>query len=122
MEITKEKKSSVKKAKAVSTPRNQSATQSRLNVRLTTAIKERVVKAAALNGQDLTEFAVAVLSEKANLIIEKHDNLLLSREDHDYFLKALNEPNISEPSERSRIAAQKYRRGTRKGVRYILAD
>ena len=102
--------------------RNQNAEQSRLNVRLAPNVKERVMKAAALSGQDLTEFAVAVLSEKASLIIEQHDNLLLGSEDHDFFLKALAEEAISEPSERSQSAAEKYRQGTKKGVRYVLAD
>lgn len=122
MAITKTKKLSVKSAESTSISHKKNIVQSRLNVRLTTAIKERVAKAAALSGQDLTEFAVAVLSEKASLIIQQHDNLLLGSEDHDFFLETLNAPNVSEPSARSLSAAEKYRRGNRKGVRYILAD
>jgi uncharacterized protein (DUF1778 family) len=98
------------------------AGQSRINIRLAPAVKDRVARAAALNGQDLTEFAVATLSEKADLIIERHDNLLLGSEEHEFFLNALAEPIIQEPSERSRSAAEKYRQGSRKGVRYTLAD
>ena len=102
--------------------RNNSAGQSRLNFRLAPNVKERVARAAALSGQDLTEFAVATLSEKADLVIERHDNLLLGSVEHDFFLQALAEPSTAEPSERSRAAAEKYRQGIRKGVRYNLAD
>jgi uncharacterized protein (DUF1778 family) len=101
---------------------NNNARQSRLNFRLAPNVKERVARAAALSGQDLTEFAVATLSEKADLVIERHDNLLLGSDEHDFFLKALSESGIAEPSERSRAAAEKYRQGIRKGVRHNLAD
>lgn len=104
------------------TTMSQSREQSRMNIRLAPAVKERVARAAALSGQDLTEFAVAALSEKADLVIERHDHLLLGSEEHEFFLNALAEPIIQEPSERSRSAAEKYRQGSRKGVRYILAD
>ena len=118
MATTNVKKTSAKAAKSV----GRNAEQSRLNFRLAPTVKERVMKAAALSGQDLTEFAVATLSEKASLIIEQHDNLLLGSEEHDFFLRALADTSVSEPSERSRMAAEKYRQGTRKGVRYTLAD
>lgn len=131
MASQKVKKTSAKTSKAATagryaaapkTARCQDSEQSRLNFRLAPTVKERVVKAAALSGQDLTEFAVATLSEKANLIIEQHDNLLLGSEEHEFFLKALVDTTVSEPSERSRTAAERYRQGTRKGVRYTLAD
>lgn len=98
------------------------AEHSRMNFRLASNVKERIARAAALSGQDLTEFAVTTLSEKADQIIERHDQILLSSEDHEFFLKALSEEIVQEPSERSRTAAEKYRQGTRKGVRYTLAD
>ena len=99
----------------------QSREQSRINIRLAPAVKERVARAAALSGQDMTEFAVATLSEKADLIIERHDHLLLGSEDYAFFLNALDE-TTPEPSSRSLSIAEKYRQGTRKGVRYVLAD
>ena len=95
--------------------------QCRMNFRLAPEIKQRVARAAALTGQDLTEFAVAALSEKADEIIERHDHLLLGSEDYNFFLNALDEQPLK-PSERSLKTAANYRRGTRKGVRYNLAD
>jgi uncharacterized protein (DUF1778 family) len=126
MSVVKSKTSSKKSATEVKTVSQtgsgQSREQSRMNIRLAPAIKERVARAAALSGQDLTEFAVATLSEKADLVIERHDHLLLGSEEHEFFLNTLAEAIIQEPSERSRTAAEKYRQGSRKGVRYTLAD
>ncbi len=97
--------------------------QSRLNFRLAPEIKARVARAATVVGQDLTEFAVATLSQKADEVLEKHDRVLLGSEDYQFFLDALGAAEAaSEPSEKSSAAADEYRRGTRKGARYHLAD
>ena len=96
--------------------------QSRLNFRLSPEIKARVAKAASLIGQDLTEFAIATLNQRAIEILEKHDSILLESEDYRFFLDALGETEPAEPSRKSQEIADKYRRGIRKGVRYNLAD
>ena len=98
------------------------AEQSRLNFRLTPEIKSRVVRAATIVGQDLTEFAVSTLSQKADEVLEKHDNLLLGTADYQFFLDALSVTKARKPSRKSLQAATKYRQGVRKGVRYQLAD
>jgi len=90
----------------------------RMNFRLDPEIKVRVARAAAITGQGLTDFAVSVLSEKADEIIERHDNILLSGTELDFFLSALEDN--SKPSKRSRAAAARYRKGRRIGVRYHL--
>ena len=98
------------------------ATEGRLNFRLALDIKERVARAAALTGQDLTEFAVAALNEKAGEVIERHDHLLLGSKDYEFFLDILSATEVSKPSDRSLKTAETYRRGKRKGVRYKIAD
>lgn len=95
--------------------------QSRLNVRLSPEVKARVARAAGIVGQDLTEFAVATLNQRADEILEKHDTILLADEDYRFFLDALD-GSTAAPSERSRAVAERYARGRRKGVRYHLAD
>lgn len=95
--------------------------QSRLNVRLSPEIKARIARAATILDQDLTEFAVATLNEKAVEVIEKHDQIVLSPEEYKFFLDALDEP-AQEPSEYSLRTLEKYRRGVRNGVRYEFAD
>ena len=96
--------------------------QSRLNFRLAPEIKARVARAATVVGQDLTEFAVATLSQKADEVLEKHDRVLLGSEDYQFFLDALSAADAGKPSKKSKKAADEYRRGTRKGARYHLAD
>jgi uncharacterized protein (DUF1778 family) len=96
--------------------------QSRLNVRLSTAIKERISRAAALTGRDLTEFAVAALNEKADEVIDRHENVLMDSDEYKFFLEALDETKKPKPSKRSAEAAENYRLGKRKGVKYHLAD
>lgn len=122
MGISKPKRTKEKSAILIKTPSVSSTEQSRMNIRLAPTIKERVARAAALSGQDLTEFAVSTLSEKADLIIERHDHLLLGSSEHEFFLDALADTTVEEPSQRSLTAAEKYRQGIRKGVRYSLAD
>ncbi len=122
MAVVKTKKTDKKRTVEISNSPKISTEQSRINIRLAPAIKERVARAAALSGQDLTEFTVATLSEKADMVIERHDHLLLGSEEHEFFLNALSERAVREPSDRSLSAAEKYRQGKRKGVRYHLAD
>ncbi|HEY2971107.1 MAG TPA: DUF1778 domain-containing protein [Pyrinomonadaceae bacterium] len=88
----------------------------RLNFRLAPEIKNRVARAAAITGQELTAFAVSTLSEKANEVIKGHDELPLNSEEFQFFLRVLDEER--EPSERSRASSERYRRGRRKGVKH----
>ena len=88
----------------------------RMHFRLEPKLKERVVRAAAISGQGLTNFAVAALSEKADEILDRHESLELTAEEHRFFLQALSEDR--KPSKRSLDAAKKYRAGTRKAVRF----
>lgn len=99
---------------------NRKAVPGRMNIRLAAEVKERVVRAAALSGQDLTEFAVVALSEKAAKVIEQHDQVVLSSADYQFFLDKLSVR--SKPSQRSRSVAANYRKGIRRGVRHHLAD
>jgi len=90
----------------------------RLNFRLDPEIKARVIRAAAITGQEVTDFAVSTLNEKASEILERHGSLTLNGDDYQFFLNALTDDR--KPSKRSRDAARRYRRGKRKGVRYHL--
>lgn len=95
--------------------------QSRLNVRVSPEIKARIARAADILDQDLTEFAVSTLNERAVNVIDKHDHIVLSAEEYRFFLDALDEP-AKEPSEYSRRALAEYRRGARNGVKYEFED
>ena len=114
-----------KVVKSVKLQNKNHQSPSRMNFRLASDVKSRVARAAALAGQDLTEFAVAALTEKADETIEKHESVFLSRSDYNFFLEVLDgkDSNVAaEPSECSRASADKYRRGKKIGARYHLAD
>jgi len=121
--VLKEFIMAIVKAEKTGKPRNKNhQSPSRMNFRLAPEVKARVARAAALAGQDLTEFAVAALSEKADETIEKQESVFLSRRDHKFFLEVLDGGDRSEPSEKSSAAADRYRRGKKTGARYRLAD
>lgn len=94
----------------------QTSEKDRMHFRLDPKIKARVARAAAITGQGLTDFAVSTLSEKADQILARHDTILLTSDEYNFFLKALDDDR--KPSKRSRAAAKRYQRGVRKGVRY----
>ena len=96
----------------------QTSEKDRMHFRLDPKIKARVARAAAITGQGLTDFAVSTLSEKADEILARHDTILLTSDEYNFFLKALDDDR--KPSKRSRNAATRYRRGRRKGVRYHI--
>src|SRR2546428_11286661 len=97
----------------------RTASKDRMHFRLAPEIKDRVTRAAAITGQGLTDFAVSALSERANKILERHDNLTLDAEDYSFFLKSLDRSR--KPSKSSRAAAARYRQGRREGVRHRVA-
>ena len=66
----------------------------RINVRLDASIKKRISKAAYILGQDITEFTVSTLNEKAREVIEKFDRFELSENRND------EEAGCEQPSER----------------------
>ena len=82
----------------------------RMHFRLSSEIKERVEKAAAVTGQTLTDFAVSVLANSASEILERHETRRLSDRDRDIFLSMLDsEP---EPNKSLKNAAIAYKQRT----------
>lgn len=105
---------------SVNKQKNQTLEVNRMNFRLSPEIKAKIVRAAAITGQQLTDFAVSTLNEKANEILEQHNNIVLKSEDYEFFLASLSEEK--EPSLNSLKAASRYRQGQRKGVKHHIAD
>ena len=99
-----------------STKKKAAEHQERMNFRLNKEIKDRVVQAATITGQALTDFAVSAISERADEILARHNKIMLDKEEYNFFLQVLSEDR--EQSERSRAAAARYRQGRRRGVKY----
>lgn len=74
-------------------PITENTTQdiARLNIRLSTAIKERIEKAAIVLGVSLTDFTITNLSQVADEVLDSHRTRKLSNRDRDIFLTMLDD-------------------------------
>jgi len=79
----------------------------RLDVRLSAERKALLQHAADLEGRSLTDFILSSADEKAEETIRRHEVLTLSVRDSRAFVEAILTP--SEPNDRLRQAAQRYR-------------
>jgi uncharacterized protein (DUF1778 family) len=87
----------------------------RINVRVDADIKDRISKAAHVLGQDLTEFTVSTLNERAREVIEKYERFEMTEvEKNDLF--ALLDGLVSKPTKRSLKAVKKYDEMIKKGL------
>ena len=66
--------------------------KARLEARVTIEQKQLMERAASLRGQNLTEFIVAVLSEKATQVIKDSEFIELTDRDRQAFAAALLNP------------------------------
>lgn len=77
-----------------------------LNLRVTPEIKDRIERAAIVSGLTVTAFAISTLANKADEILERHHNRVLSDRDRDIFLAMLDRDD--EPNEALKQAAEHY--------------
>lgn len=91
---------------------NGSAKDERLETRCSVDQKALFLRAAALTGRTLTEFANNTLLEAATRIIREHEIISLNARDSQTFVATLLNPPA--PSKRLRNAAQRYKNNTAK--------
>lgn len=84
------------------TPRTE-----RLEARVSVDFKERLCRAASLEGRTLTQFIAAHLEEAAQRAIEGAERWELSQRDREEFVQALLDP--PEPNAALRQALERYR-------------
>ena len=80
----------------------------RLEARISQEYKELFQRAADIQGRTLTDFVVSSLVGAANQIIQENEIMVLSRKDQEVFVEALLNPPA--PSEKLRVAAQRYKK------------
>lgn len=80
----------------------------RMHFRLPRAVKERVEKAAIASGQTLTDFAVSVLANSADEVLERQYATTLSDRDRDRLLALLDADE--KPGKALRNAAKVHKR------------
>jgi uncharacterized protein (DUF1778 family) len=76
----------------------------RLSCRVKTTIKERAEEAAGLLGLSITDFTEEALEEKAQVVFERHEKIILSKRDFERFVEIIENP---EPPTPELIAAMK---------------
>ena len=86
----------------------------RINVRVDASIKKRISKAAYILGQDITEFTVSTLSERAREVIEKFDRFELSENEKNDLFALLDGP-VAKPTKKSLKAVKRYNEMIEKG-------
>lgn len=85
---------------------NAAAKAERLEARVPADVKAVLVRAAALQGQTLTDFVVSSATESARRLIREAEVLELSERDQVAFAEALLNPPPASP--RLRAAADRY--------------
>jgi uncharacterized protein (DUF1778 family) len=85
---------------------------SRLNFRLPVELKERIEKAAIISGVTVTDFAISILGNSADEVLEKHQTRTLSNRDRDIFLEMLENP--PQPNEALINAVKDYKARVKK--------
>ena len=95
-----------KKAPGRKAPARQPRSE-RIDLRVNAETKALLSRAYELAGySNLTSFVIATASERAQRVIEEHNQFTLSNRDRDIFLAALENP--PEPDKALRDAARKY--------------
>jgi uncharacterized protein (DUF1778 family) len=82
----------------------------RINFRLHPKKKEIIERAAAAKGLTLTQFALLTLVKEAEEVLKSSHIFLLSDQDRDLFLKALDHPPA--PNAKLKKAAKAYKKAT----------
>lgn len=85
---------------------------SRLNFRLPIELKERIEKAAIISGLTVTDFAISILGNSADEILEKHQTRTLSNKDRDIFLEMIENP--PQPNQALLDAVKEYKARVKK--------
>jgi uncharacterized protein (DUF1778 family) len=78
-----------------------------MNFRLPQEVKHFIERAAIVSGMTITDFAISSLVERAQEILDRHSQRILTDRDRDLFLSLLAED--AEPNSALKQAAQDYR-------------
>lgn len=72
--------------------------QARMELRTSESMKELLVKAASLDGMDLTAFVLVSAIEKARQVVKDHATINLSNQGQLNLVEALRNPGQSTPA------------------------
>jgi uncharacterized protein (DUF1778 family) len=86
-------------------PRPASDKSDRFNIRIPASQKAMIARAAALSNKDMTEFILDNVMPEARAVIEKAEEMKVSRRDFTYILELLENPPRPNEKLRAAIAA-----------------
>lgn len=81
----------------------------RINVRISSELKQTIEQAAAALGQSVSEFAVATVVREARQVLQDANITRLSIRDRDRFLKTLDDAD-AKPNAALKAAARRYKK------------
>jgi uncharacterized protein (DUF1778 family) len=79
----------------------------RINVRISSVLKQTIESAAAALGQTVSEFAISTVVREARQVLQDAEVTRLSNRDRDQFLKALDSVD-AQPNAALKAAARRY--------------
>lgn len=82
--------------------------EDRIEIRMSSVEKRQFEKAACLSGMNLSEFMRRTALEKSSEVIRRNNSIILSNDDRDAFLNALENP--PEPNEALKKALKHHKR------------
>jgi uncharacterized protein (DUF1778 family) len=89
-------------------PRTATAKKERINLRLDKAAKRRIEKAASYQGTTVSSFILSSALTSADEALQKHETMVLEREDAEIFFDAILDP--PKPNAAFRRAMKEYRK------------
>ncbi len=81
----------------------------RINVRISSELKQTIEEAAAALGQTVSDFTISTVVREARQVIHDAQFTRLSNRDRDSFLAALDASN-AKPNDALKAAARRYRK------------
>ena len=81
----------------------------RLNVRLSSDLKQTIEEAAAALGQTVSEFTISTVVREARHVIQDAQSTRLSNRDRDAFIAALEDTD-AKPNDALKKAARRYKK------------
>ena len=81
----------------------------RINVRISSELKETIEDAAAALGQSVNEFTISTVVREARLVLQESQVTRLSNRDRDVFLQMLDDVD-RKPNAALKAAANRYRK------------
>ncbi len=87
-----------------------------MNIRVAAETKAQIERAAKVSRQSLTEFTTSAVVERAEEVLARYDQIVLSDRDYELFTQMMTAE--TEPTEIARQEAAEFREGQQEGSRY----